>query len=139
MNEQERRTEIEGLLSMCPFEWRRAYDEIIKFKRQMNLIDEAYEEMREWGTYKEEQNQTMVDTIEEDKSIMLELKRKLDHHREEYLKLVHAAGAVTFTLLQMLKFIVGDKLIIIEGEEDISSSTSHHSDILKRIEKLWKE
>lgn len=73
---------------MHPSEWRREYEEIVELKRQMNLIDEAYEEMREWGTYMEEQNQTMIDTIKEDKSTMLELKIKSDHHREEYLKLV---------------------------------------------------
>lgn len=70
------------------YEWRMAYKEIVELKRQMDLIDEAYEEMRELGTYMEEQNQIMADTIEEDRSIMLELKRKSNHHGEEYLKLV---------------------------------------------------
>lgn len=36
----------------------------------------------------EDHNQIMVEPIEEDKSIMLDLKRNSDHHREEYLKLV---------------------------------------------------
>lgn len=53
----------------------------------MDFLDEAYEEMGEWGTYTKNQNQAMSETIEEEKGIMLELKRNSDHHREKYLKL----------------------------------------------------
>lgn len=32
---------------------------------------------------------------------------------------IHSVGAVTSTLHQKLKFVVGDKLVIVSGEEDI--------------------
>ena len=54
----------------------------------MNLIEEAYDDIIKWGTYVEEHNQAMTYTIEEDKPIMLNLQRKVEHQREKYLKLV---------------------------------------------------
>jgi hypothetical protein len=33
--------------------------------------------------------------------------------------LIHSAGAVTSTLHQKLKFLADDKLVVVEGEEDI--------------------
>jgi hypothetical protein len=35
---------------------------------------------------------------------------------------IHAAGAVTSTLHQKLKFITGDKMIVVSGQEDIMVS-----------------
>lgn len=32
---------------------------------------------------------------------------------------IHAAGAVTFTLHQRMKFLIDDKLVIVCGEEDL--------------------
>lgn len=54
----------------------------------MDLLGETYEDMRELETYMENRNKSMSKTIEEDKGIMLELKRKSAPYRKEYLKLV---------------------------------------------------
>lgn len=77
-----------GLLTRRPFEWRRAYKEVADLKIQMTVIEEAYNEMKEWGTHAEKHNKTMAETIEEDNAIMLNLQKKVEHHREKYLKLV---------------------------------------------------
>ncbi|KAI5401757.1 hypothetical protein KIW84_066285 [Lathyrus oleraceus] len=66
----------------------RDLNQVVDLKRQMNLIEEAYDEMREWGTYVDGHNQAVTNTIEEDKAIMLNLQKKLECHRERYLKLV---------------------------------------------------
>lgn len=49
LDEQRRMREAERLLSIRRSEWREAYEEV---KRQMDLLDKAYEEIREWGTWR---------------------------------------------------------------------------------------
>lgn len=51
------------LLSRCSYEWSKSYEEVLELKIQMNVLDEAYEEMREWGTYIMNQSQAMFETI----------------------------------------------------------------------------
>lgn len=70
LDEQIRRRDVKKLLFIRPYDYKEAYREV---KRQMDLLDEAYKEMREWGTYMENHNQDMSETIKEDKGIMLEL------------------------------------------------------------------
>lgn len=65
--------DVEGLLNLHPSKWVKAYEEVVDLKRQMNLLEEVYDEMRKWCTYVEGHNQEMVDTIEEYKDIMLKL------------------------------------------------------------------
>lgn len=67
------RRAAKGLLARRPSERRMTYKEVVGLKRQMYLIEEAYEEMKKLGNYFEEQNQAIADTIEEDKVIMMKL------------------------------------------------------------------
>lgn len=84
----------------------------------MNLIDETYEEMWEWGTYMEGRDQTMADTIKEDKSIMLELKKKSDHYREEYLKLFLLSNDLIEEIPRSLR-AVGGMMDLFKPKEEI--------------------
>lgn len=51
---------------------------------------------------------------------------------------IHAIRVVTSTLHQRLKFITNDKLIIIDGEEDMFVVTFHPSYTWKWMGKHWK-
>ncbi|KAI5428922.1 hypothetical protein KIW84_033784 [Lathyrus oleraceus] len=49
-----RRRAAEGLLTFHPSKWSEAYEELVELKRQINLLEEAYDEMRKWCTYVED-------------------------------------------------------------------------------------
>lgn len=51
----------------------KAYEYVVELRGQMKLMENAYDEMIRWITYIEGHNQEMMDTIEEDKAIMLNL------------------------------------------------------------------
>lgn len=80
--------DVEGLLGLRTSKWSEAYEEVVGLKRQMNLLEEAYDEMRKWCNYVEIHNKAMVDTIKEDKAIMLKLQEKDGYYMEKYLKFV---------------------------------------------------
>lgn len=49
---------------------------------------------------------------------------------------IHAAGAVTFTLHQRLKFLINDKLVIVCGEEDLLVSELSSFRYIETYEKV---
>ncbi|KAI5415293.1 hypothetical protein KIW84_040657 [Lathyrus oleraceus] len=83
-----RRRVVEGLLAFRPSKWSEAYEDVVDLKRQMRLLEEAYDEMRNLCIFIEGHNQEMVDTLKEDKTIMVKLQEKAGYYREKYLKLV---------------------------------------------------
>lgn len=83
-----RRRVAEGILAFRPSKWSEAYEEVVGFKRQMYLLEEAYEEMRNCCVYIEGHNQEMMDTLEEDNAIMIKLQEEAGYYREKYMKLV---------------------------------------------------
>ncbi|KAI5422490.1 hypothetical protein KIW84_045797 [Lathyrus oleraceus] len=76
------------LLAFRPSKWSEAYEEVVGFKRQIHLLEEAYEEMRSWFIYIEVHNQEIVDALEEEEVIMVKLQEEAGYCREKYLKLV---------------------------------------------------
>ncbi|KAI5401354.1 hypothetical protein KIW84_065995 [Lathyrus oleraceus] len=73
---------VEGLLALRPSKWSNAYEEVVDLKRQMNLLEESYDKMRQLCTYVEGHNQAMADTIEDDKAIKLKLQEKAKYYRK---------------------------------------------------------
>lgn len=61
--------------------------------------------MREWDTYFEEYNQEMVEIIEEDKTIMTELQKKIEYHMGEYMKLAILANDLIDEISRSLKVV----------------------------------
>lgn len=69
----------------------------------MELMEDAYDEMKWWRTYIEGHNEEMIDTIGVDKAIMRELQKKVEHHMEEYLKLVMLSNDLIDKIPRSLK------------------------------------
>lgn len=82
-----RRRAVEDLLTYRPSKWSEAYEEVVGFKRQIHLLEEAYEEMRNWCIYIEGNNQEMVDALEEEKAIVEKMKEEARYYGKKYLKL----------------------------------------------------
>lgn len=93
----------EGLLPFSPSKWSEVYEEVVDLKRQMNILKEAYDEMRKWCTYVESHNQAMVGILEEDKAIMLKHQEKDGYYREKYLKLVISSNDLIEKIPRSLK------------------------------------
>lgn len=98
-----RRRDTEGLFSFCPFKWSEAYEEVVDLKRQMHLLEEAYNEMRNSCIYIEGHNQEIMDTLEEDKTIMVKLQEKSRYYREKYMKLVILSNDLVEEITRSLK------------------------------------
>lgn len=71
-----RRRATEGLLAFRPSKWSEAYEEVVNLKRQMHILEKEYDDMRNWYIYIEGHNQEMVDTLKEDKAIMVKLQEE---------------------------------------------------------------
>lgn len=112
------RRAAEGLLAKRPYEWRRDHEEVVDLKRQMNLIEEAYDKMKEWGTYVDGHNQAMADTVEEAKAIMMNLQKKDEYYREKYLKLVILSNDLIDEIPQSLEE-AKDMMNIFKPQKDI--------------------
>ncbi|KAI5394975.1 hypothetical protein KIW84_061545 [Lathyrus oleraceus] len=83
------------------------------------LLADVYHSLRKKHTKKGEgHNGVMVDTIEKDKAIMLNLKRKVEHHMEKYLKLVILSNDLIDEIPQSLRE-VKDMMNIFKPQKEI--------------------
>lgn len=69
----------------------------------MHLLEEAYEEMRNWCIYIEGHNQETVDDLEKDKVIMVKLQEEVGYYREKYINLVMSSNDLIEEIPQSLK------------------------------------
>lgn len=76
-----RRRATEGLLTFLRSKQSEGYEEVVGLKRKMHLLEEAYDEMRNWCIYIEGHNQEMMDALEEDKAIMVKLQQEVRYYR----------------------------------------------------------